>query len=203
MKQNIIATALIFGLAAANPKDGMLNSEPAPFHSREARLDRISKAVKGKSSDEEGTAEERFLKWVSKNNRAYKDDEDYATHKKNWLATDAAIRETNLAAEQSQDPNALKLRHNKFSDMTSEEAKKYMGRAHQDGGRRLGAEAVANFEPRELAVGDSVDWRAAGKTVAVKDQGNCGSCYAFSGNTALEAAIAIAEGTSPVHLSEQ
>jgi len=37
----------------------------------------------------------------------------------------------------------------------------------------------------------------------IKDQGNCSSCYAFSGNTTLEGRIAVAEGTSPVHLSEQ
>jgi len=62
---------------------------------------------------------------------------------------------------------------------------------------------VASFDFRNLQASESVDWRAAGKVGAVKDQGDCGSCYSFSANTALEAAIAIAENTTPVHLSEQ
>jgi len=37
----------------------------------------------------------------------------------------------------------------------------------------------------------------------VKDQGACGSCYAFSGNTTLESDIAIRWSKAPLRLSEQ
>jgi len=40
----------------------------------------------------------------------------------------------------------------------------------------------------------SVDWRKSGKVNAVKDQGNCGSCWAFSATSALESAYAIKYG---------
>jgi len=49
----------------------------------------------------------------------------------------------------------------------------------------------------------TIDWVKAGKVIGVKDQGMCGSCYAFSSNLALESNIAIREGKDPVHLSEQ
>ncbi len=49
---------------------------------------------------------------------------------------------------------------------------------------------------------DSFDWRSEGGSTPVKDQGNCGSCWAFGTIAPLESAIKIKEGKT-VDLSEQ
>ena len=49
----------------------------------------------------------------------------------------------------------------------------------------------------------SINWTTLGKMSPVKNQGSCGSCWAFAAVTAQEAMQAIKDDTTPVRLSEQ
>jgi len=61
----------------------------------------------------------------------------------------------------------------------------------------LGTHSASN-----ASIPSSVDWRATGAVTPIKNQGQCGSCWAFSSTGSLESAWAIATGTLLL-LSEQ
>jgi len=91
------------------------------------------------------------------------------------------------------------LGHNAFSDMTWEEF-----RRQRVGGFRARARtaAVVAAETGGEAPPESIDWVALGAVTGVKDQGSCGSCWAFSTTGALEGAYFVSNGTL-LSLSEQ
>jgi cathepsin L len=88
---------------------------------------------------------------------------------------------------------------NKFADLTSTEfAAIYNGYRMSE---RKQAAPLHTYNPK-VAIPDTVDWRTKGVVTAVKDQGQCGSCWAFSTTGSVEGATALKTG-SLVSDSEQ
>lgn len=88
---------------------------------------------------------------------------------------------------------------NQFSGMTPEEFKAvYLRRT--EGTSSLPALAVHEWDGSALA--KSVDWTTQGAVTPIKDQGQCGGCWAFSATGALEGAQFVATNTL-TPLSEQ
>ncbi|KAG8390910.1 hypothetical protein BUALT_Bualt01G0132600 [Buddleja alternifolia] len=97
-----------------------------------------------------------------------------------------------------------KLGLNRFADLTNEEYRNtYLGVRHH-GQRRLSGRRKSDlYEPREGdSLPESIDWRNKGAVAPIKDQGSCGSCWAFSTIVSVEGINQIKTGEL-ISLSEQ
>lgn len=98
--------------------------------------------------------------------------------------------------------NGVKLALNKFGDMTSEEFKAMHTGGYKHSPKHEGFLSASHVDYGVLSLPDSVDWRQKGAITNVKNQGSCGSCWAFSTTGALEALHFINTGKL-VSFSEQ
>jgi len=136
-----------------------------------------------------------YMRYVSKHNKHYETVEEFEMRKALFIEIETFIRMANARS------TTYRAGHNKFSDWTQEEKDKLLGLKNIPL-PEVSTDVVS--EPVDVnSLPESVDWRTEGKVTAVKDQGNCGSCWAFSSIEAVESALAIANNEDPIVQSEQ
>jgi C1A family cysteine protease len=130
----------------------------------------------------------KFEKFISDHGKTYQNAEEKSKRKAIFADTYKFI-----AAYNEMDEDVV-LGVNKFADLTDNEVKAMFS---------LSA-TVLGCSQKTLTNTPvtSIDWRAQGAVTSVKDQGNCGSCWAFSSTGAIEGLYKIKKG-SLVDFSEQ
>lgn len=103
----------------------------------------------------------------------------------NWVDNDIYINEMNLKNL------TYKLEHNIYSGYNSSEFSKLMGyRKINFFHKEIPTEIIYNTSN----IPSSFDWRDKHVVNEIKNQGECGSCWAFSGVSTIESAVAIKTG---------
>jgi len=134
-----------------------------------------------------------FVNWMQEHNRMYAAEEflnRFEIFKQNMDFV------SNWNAQGSETVLGL----NNMADLSNSEYRNIYLTLRIDGTERLAAQEPFFGSTAPLAV--NVDWRQKGAVTPIKDQGQCGSCWAFSATGSTEGAYFLAKGAL-VSLSEQ
>ena len=140
------------------------------------------------------SAQNEFADWMRFNDKSYKTMYEQKYRSKVFAENLRRIEEHN------RQEHSWKMGANKFADMTATEFRaKYITGGYKP---RAHKHADSFFQPMSFNLPASVDWSTKGAVTPVKDQGQCGSCWAFSTTGSVEGAYFIKNGTL-YSLSEQ
>lgn len=126
-----------------------------------------------------------FIKFTALYSKSYGTKEEFDFRSSLFKKTLAFIR-----SENSRNENTFTVGINKFADWTPAEYKRLLG-------YKPAVKQGDMFQIQEdrVNIPTSVDWRTSGDVNLVQDQGQCGSCWAFSATATTESRTKLKSGT--------
>jgi len=195
-------TCFVIEVSNANVVDDVVSSVPEFFTwMKEHVLDVVGIA--------DAVSAPEFFTWMEEHSKMYDTNEETKLRLGIWKGNNAFIEAHNT----QQPPSSYTLGHNHFSDLTVDEYQELNKLGDYSPGIMTASrpksyaadDAVTATKLRRTLlqdVPDSVDWVEQGAIVPVKNQGMCGSCWAFSAIVAIEGAHFI-DTANLTSLSEQ
>lgn len=132
----------------------------------------------------------RFMQFISEHGKNYATLQEFEFRFAQWAKLDEFIQEHNAS------DSSFQVGHNHLSDLASWEYKAMLTHSPMPESEKV----YGDFN--STAVANSVNWIASGAVNAIQNQGQCGSCWAFSAVGAMEGAWKLKSG-SLLKLSEQ
>ena len=116
--------------------------------------------------------------------KEYKTAEEAVKRRSIWESNHKYISQHNL--EHSLGRHTFTLKMNKYGDMSNKEFTSTMNGFNMTKNMKSTKSKNMYVMPTNVQIPDSVDWRTQGYVTPIKNQGQCGSCWAFSAVCALE-----------------
>lgn len=136
--------------------------------------------------------------WKKTHQKKYQHEVEEMGRRALWEKNLLYINIHNLEASLGRHSFTLAMNH--MGDLSDEEVRQFYNTLRVPSDLQRAPSALFSSD---MEAPDSVDWRKQGLVTKVKNQGTCGSCWAFSAAGALEGLMAKTTGQLPVDLSPQ